>query len=58
MSLPKLLLHEPSCVFANRGGVAAYHVIWISLCLRDRVCVFLLVLWLINSDFGKDIVTP
>jgi hypothetical protein len=35
MSLPKLLLHEPSCMFANRGGVAAYHVIWISLCLRS-----------------------
>ena len=35
MSLPKLLLHEPSCMFANRGGVAAYHIVWISLCLRS-----------------------
>ena len=36
MSLPKLLLHEHSCMYANRGCVAAYHIIWISLCLRNE----------------------
>ena len=35
MSLPKLLLLEHSCMYAKRGGVAAYHVVWISLCLRS-----------------------
>ena len=35
MSLPKLLLHEHSCMCANRGGVAAYHIVWIDLCLRS-----------------------
>ena len=35
MSLPKLLLHEHSYMDANRGGVAAYHIVWISLCLRS-----------------------
>ena len=35
MSLPKLLLLEHSCMYAKRGGVAAYHIVWISLCLRS-----------------------
>ena len=34
MSLPKLLLIEHSCLYAKRG-VAAYHIVWISLCLRS-----------------------
>ena len=33
--LPKLLLHEHSYMYANRGGVAAYHIVWICLCLRS-----------------------
>ena len=35
MSLPKLLLLKHSCMYAKRGGVAAYHIVWISLCLRS-----------------------
>jgi hypothetical protein len=35
MSLPNLLLLEHSCMYAKRGGVAAYHMVWISLCLRS-----------------------
>ena len=35
MSLPKSLLFEHSCMYAKRGGVAAYHIVWISLCLRS-----------------------
>ena len=35
MSLPKLLLLEHSCMYAKRGGVAAYHIVWIGLCLRS-----------------------
>ena len=35
MSLPKSLLFNHSCVYAKRGGVAAYHVVWIGLCLRS-----------------------
>ena len=35
MSLPKLLLHEHSCMYANRGDVATYHIVSISLCLRS-----------------------
>ena len=31
-------------MYTKRGGVAAYHIVWIGLCLR--------------SDFGKDIITP
>ena len=23
-----------SCMYAKRGGVAAYHIVWIGLCLR------------------------
>ena len=34
MSLPKLLLFNHSCMYAKRGGVAAYHIVWIGLCLR------------------------
>ena len=35
-----------SCTYSKRGGVAAYRIVWIGLCLRSfRVCVFLLVLW-------------
>ena len=37
-------------MYAKRGGVAAYHVVCIGLCLRSvRVCVFLLVLWTTNT---------
>jgi len=33
-------------MYTKRGGVAAYHVVCICLCLWSiRVCVFLLVLW-------------
>ena len=35
MSLPKSLLFKHSCMYAKRGGVAAYHVVWIGLCLRS-----------------------
>ena len=35
MSLPKLLLLEHSCMYAKRGGVEAYHIVWIGLCLRS-----------------------
>jgi len=35
MSLPKLLLLKHSCMYAKCGGVAAYHIVWISLCLRS-----------------------
>ena len=35
MSLPKLLLLKHSCMYAKRGGVAAYHIVWIGLCLRS-----------------------
>ena len=35
MSLPKSLLLKHSCMYAKRGGVAAYHVVWIGLCLRS-----------------------
>ena len=41
MSLPKSLLFNHSCMYAKRGGVAAYHIVWIGLCLRSfpGVCV-------------------
>jgi hypothetical protein len=35
MSLPKLLFLEHSCMYTKRGGVAAYHIVWIGLCLRS-----------------------
>ena len=35
MSLPKSLLFNHSRMYAKRGGVAAYHIIWIGLCLRS-----------------------
>ena len=35
MSLPKSLLFNHSCMYTNRGGVAAYHIVWIGLCLRS-----------------------
>ena len=99
MSLPKSLLLKHSCVYAKRGGVAAYLIVWIGLCLRRSVPAVRVLaiavddvhsttrtrtpgtllkhkpiqtiryaatpprlaytqLWLSNSDFGKDIVTP
>ena len=33
--LPKSLLFNHSCMYAKRGGVAAYHIVWIGLCLRS-----------------------
>ena len=64
MSLPKSLLFNHSCMYAKRGAVAAYHIVWIGLCLRSVPGVRVLAsaaddiqLWLNNSDFGKDIVT-
>ena len=42
MSLPKILLREHSCMYANRGGVAAYHIVWIGLCLRSVPSVHVL----------------
>jgi len=35
MSLPKSLSFNHSCMYAKRGGVAAYHIVWIGLCLRS-----------------------
>jgi hypothetical protein len=35
MSLPKSLLFNHCCMYAKRGGVAAYHIVWIGLCLRS-----------------------
>ena len=35
MSLLKSLLFKHSCMYAKRGGVAAYHIVWIGLCLRS-----------------------
>ena len=35
MSLPKSLLLYHSCMYTKRGGVAAYHIVWIGLCLRS-----------------------
>ena len=29
------LLFNHSCMYAKRGGVAAYHIVWIGLCLRS-----------------------
>ena len=54
MSLPKSLLFKHICVYAKRGGVAAYHIVWIGLCLRSVPGVRVLVS---AVDFGKDIVT-
>ena len=35
MSLPKSLLFKPQLYIYKRGGVAAYHIVWIGLCLRS-----------------------
>ena len=35
MSLPESLLRKHSFMYAKRGGVAAYHIVWIGLCLRS-----------------------
>ena len=35
MSLPKSLLLKHSCMYAKRGGVAAYHIVWIGWCSRS-----------------------
>ena len=35
MSLPKSLLLNHSCMYAKRGGVAAYHIVRIGLCLMS-----------------------
>ena len=35
MSLPKLLLFNHSFMYTKCGGVAAYHIVWIGLCLRS-----------------------
>jgi hypothetical protein len=42
MSLPKLLLHEHSCMYAKRGGVAAYIVVTICACVVINNLVILL----------------
>ena len=43
----KSLLFKHSCMYTKCGGVAAYHVVCIGLCLWSvRVYVFLLVLWM------------
>ena len=34
MPLPKSLLFKPQ-LYTKRGGVAAYHIVWIGLCLRS-----------------------
>ena len=58
MSLPKSLLLKHSCtrMYAKRGGVAAYHIVWIGLCLRSVPGVRVLASAV--DDFGKDIITP
>ena len=73
MSLPKSLLLYHSCMYTKRGGVAAYHIVWIGLCLRSvpgvRALASAVDDWLLcrlaymqlclnDSDFGKDIVSP
>ena len=58
MSLPKSLLFNHSCMYAKGGGVAAYHIVWIGLCLRSVPGVRVLASAVDDSDFGKDIVTP
>ena len=35
MSLPKSLLFKHSCMYTKRGGVAAYHIVWIGLYLSS-----------------------
>ena len=35
MSLPKSLSLKHSCMYTKGGGVAAYHIVWIGLCLRS-----------------------
>ena len=50
-------------MYAKRGGVAAYHIVWIGLCLKSVPGVRVLAsavddCSLNNSDFGKDIITP
>ena len=46
----KPLLFKHSCMYTRCGGVAAYHVVCIGLCLWSvRVCVFLPVLWTSTS---------
>ena len=35
MSLPKSLLFNHSRMYTKRGGVAAYNIVWIGLCLRS-----------------------
>ena len=55
VSLPKSLLFNHSCMYTKRGGVAAYHIVWIGLCLRSVPGVRVLVS---AFDFGKDIITP
>ena len=35
MSLPKSLLLKHSSMYTKRGGVAAYHIVRIGLCLRS-----------------------
>jgi len=35
MSLPKSLLLKHNFMYTKRGGVAAYHVVCIGLCLRS-----------------------
>jgi hypothetical protein len=35
MSLPMSLLFNHSCMYAKCGGVAAYHIVCIGLCLRS-----------------------
>ena len=35
MSLPKLLLLKHSCMYTKRGGVAAYHIVRIGLCMSS-----------------------
>ena len=35
MWLPKSLLLKHSCMYNKRGGVAAYHIVRIGLCLRS-----------------------
>ena len=56
MSLPKLLLLEHSCMYAKRGGVAAYHIVYRYAATPPRLAY--VQLCSSNSNFGKDIVTP
>ena len=54
MSLPKSLLFNHSCMYAKRGGVVAYHIVWIGLCLRSVPGVRVLASVLASKNTSKN----